>query len=383
MTSVAFAGGTSAAPWSDDRAIADEAKPAEGKVLFEPVTETASVFPGKDWEEATPESQGVDSAQLKAAAQYLDTHTGRDGAKELVVIRNGRMIWRGPNIDKRHGIWSATKSFTSTILGLLIEDGKCTLDTRAKDYVREMAEYYPEVTLRHFTTMTSGYQAKGDQPAVSHGQSATPFEPDRPLFSPPGSKYAYWDSAINEFALVLTRIAGEPIEELFQRQIADPIGMNRAQWDWGDIGKVDGLVVNCGAGNRTRVEISARELARLGLLFLNRGDWNGWQLISARWVKTATSVQVPASTPLGHKIDGRGMYGFNWWVNGIKADGQRKWPGAPTGTFAASGHNNNDMFVIPEWNMVIVRLGLDGKDLDVPDTTYSDFLQAVGKAIRK
>src|SRR5687767_10449883 len=121
------------------------------------------VFPGAAWEKATPESQGIDSAKLREAIKHLEANTGRDGARELVIIRNGRMVWAGENIDHVHGIWSCTKSFTSTVLGLLVEDGKCTLETRAASVLPVMKENYPEVTLRHFTTMTSGYRAVGDE----------------------------------------------------------------------------------------------------------------------------------------------------------------------------------------------------------------------------
>ena len=137
-------------------------------------------------------------------------------------------------------------------------------------------------------------------------------------------------------------------------------------------------MVNGGAGNHDKhVKISARELARLGHLFLNRGRWGERQVLGASWVDAATSVQVPASTPLGHResgIDGRGVYGLNWWVNGIGPDGTRKWPGAPAGTFAASGFNNNDLFVIPEWRMVVVRLGLDQARHEITDAEYGTFL---------
>ena len=349
----------------------------------------AMVFPGEDWQQVKPETQGLDSAKLEQAISYLKDNSGSDGVKELVIIRNGCMIWKGPNIDKMHGVWSLTKSFTSTVLGLLIDDGKATLDTLAKDYIPLMAATYPDITLRHFTTMTSGYYAVGDSTTGSykHGPSPTPFKPAaRPLFRPPGSRYAYWDSAMNQFANVLAHIADEPIETLLKRRIADPIGMNAAKWNWGDFGKVDGIVVNGGSGNGNKhMFISARELARFGHLFLNRGKWKGKQLISTAWVDVATKAHVPASMPLEDLsgADGRGMYGYNWWANGVKADGKRKWPGAPAGTYAASGYNNNDMFVIGEWNMVIVRLGLDQRDLAITDAIYNTFLEKVGGAITR
>lgn len=343
------------------------------------------VFPGKDWEVATPESQGVDPAKLNQAVALLEQTVGKDGVHELAIVRHGRMIWQGDDIDKLHGVWSFTKVFTSTALGLLIDDGKCTLDTKAADILPAMAATYPQVTLRHFATMTSGYRAVGDeQGSYSHGASVTPFDPNpNPLFRPPGSHFAYWDSAMNQFANALTRIAGEALEDLMQRRIADPIGMNRAKWDWGDWGKIDGLVVNGGSGNKTGpMKISTREAARFGLLFLNRGNWNGKQLLSERWVDAATRVQVPASVPHGfaeRSSEGPGEYGFNWWVNGIKPDGKRKFPGAPPNTYCGAGHNNNRCFVIPEWNMVIVRLGLDGS---AKDQVWSDFLAKVGEALK-
>jgi CubicO group peptidase (beta-lactamase class C family) len=354
---------------------------------LEAETTRVMAFPGKDWEEVMPESQGIDSAKLNAAVSYLKNNSGRDGVKELVIIRNGYLVWKGANIDNVHGVWSLTKSFTSTVLGLLIDDSRASLDTLAKEYVSSMAATYPTVTLRHFTTMTSGYYAVGDETRGSykHGPSPTPFKPaDKPLFAPPGSKYAYWDSAMNQFANVLTRIAGEPIETLFKRKIADQIGMNRSKWDWGDFGKVDGIVVNGGSGNqRKHVYISAQELARLGHLFLNRGKWKGKQLISSAWVEQATRAHVPASLPLEDLsgADGRGVYGYNWWVNDIRPDGKRKWPGAPRSTYSASGYNNNDMFVIPEWDMVIVRLGLDQTEFNITDTIYGTFIQKLGQAI--
>lgn len=346
---------------------------------------TRLAFPGGDWKQAAP-PQGVDAAKLEEAVEYLRSNAGSDGVNQVLIVRNGYVIWQGPEIDKVHGVWSCTKSFTSTVLGLLIEDGKATLDTLAKDHVPAMASDYPKVTLRHFTTMTSGYRAVGDEPrgTYRHGPSLTPFDPcSTPLFAP-GAQYAYWDSAMNQFANVLTRIAGEPIEALFRRRIAEPIGMDPNEWRWGDFGAIDGIAVNGGSGNsNNHVFISARQMARLGLLLLNGGNWNGKQLIDPQWVKMATRPQVRPTIPLGRDsgADGRGVYGFNWWTNGIAPDGGRRWPGVPAGAYAASGYNNNDMFIVPEWNMVIVRLGLDQSETRLSNSVHAEFLRRIGAAI--
>jgi CubicO group peptidase (beta-lactamase class C family) len=341
-------------------------------------------FPGRQWEASPPAAQGIDAARLGEAVRYLEQHAGGDGVSQLFIVRNGRVVWSGPRVDAVHGVWSMTKSFTSTVLGLLIDDGKTELDAPAARYVPALARDYPALTLRHFTTMTSGYRAVGDEPKGSyrHGPSETPFLPAAPNFTPPGSRYLYWDSAMNQFANALTRIAGEPIAALFRRRIADPIDMDSAEWRWGDLGKAGGLTVNGGAGNRGMLEISARQAARLGLLFLREGRWNGKQLISRGWVKQAIAAQVQAPTAPESPVAGTGVYGFNWWVNGTGADGRRKWPGAPAGTFAALGHNNNRMFVVPEWNLVVVRLGLDQRDRVMSDEVYSEFFKILGGALQ-
>lgn len=319
-------------------------------ILVSTTSSNLPVFPDADWQQASPESQGVDSVKLNDAMDYLGVSFGGAGVSETVVIRNGYMIWSGSNIDAYHKIWSCTKSFTSTVLGLLIQDGKCSLDTRAVEYVPTLDDQYPEyskITLRHLATMTSGYSAVGR----GYGDERWNI-PAAPL-AEAGAKYQYNDNAMNMFGYILTRIAGEPIKDVFKRRIADPIGLTR--WDWGDWGEMDGLIVNDPAGYRVGINITARQMARFGYLFLNRGNWNGKQLIDADWVDQATTNQVPVSLSSAN-YDGRGRYGFNWWTNGIMADGKRIWQSAPPKAFAARGKCNNRCVVIPEWNMVVVRL---------------------------
>ena len=108
------------------------------------------------------------------------------------------------------------------------------------------------------------------------------------------------------------------------------------------------------------------DVARFALLFLNRGNWNGRQLLSAAFIDEATRNQVPATTPGRSSKGWSGAYGFYWYTNGIRADGKRRWPTAPAGAYAAEGGGGNAFFVIPEWNMVVVRLGFGVKDPSLP-----------------
>lgn len=344
-------------------------------------------FPAKQWREVKPEQVGINSQILNKAVNYLQLNSGRNGCQELMIIRGGRLIYKGDSIDKVHGVWSCTKSFTSTVLGLLIDDNIAQLDTDAKEILPEMAETFPDAKLMHFASMTSGYSAAGDtaKKGYTHGPSKTPFTPSQSSLFKPGTKYAYWDAAMNQFANILTHIAEEPLDELFKRRIANPIGMNESDWYWGDFGEVKGLKVVGGAGNHGKgIFISAKELARFGLLFLNEGNWNGNQLISCNWINQSTKVQVPPTMKSGthlSEIYGMGVYGYNWWVNGVQPNGTRLWPDAPSRTYAASGYNNNKMFIIPEWDMVVVRLGLDASDRVITDSIWNEFLGIIGDSI--
>ncbi len=338
-----------------------------------------TVFPGKQWEQAPPQTQHVDPKKLQAAVTYLEQHAGSSGVRRMVIVRNGRMIWRGPEADVPQGVWSVTKAFTSTAHGLLVDDGKCTLDTLAKDYNPEhLAKLYPKVTLRHLATMTSGYDGAGgayDFAPGKRGDQNALVPPKEPFFAP-GTKFMYWDEATQQYGYVLTKIAGESLHDYLKRRILDPIGITSLKWHRDGTGKV----LNWTGG----IEISAEDLARFGLLYLRRGNWNGKQLISADWVDRATTVQVPPTIPdalPSSDRQGSGVYGFHWWPNGRRPDGTRFWPHAPVETYCRSGYNNNKLFVIPPWNMVIVRLGLDQGEDPLTRAECDTFLRLVGEAI--
>ena len=350
------------------------------------------VFPIDTWEQSSPESQGVDSVKLEQALNYIKDNTGNDGIKEAVVVRNGYVIWKGENTNKSHDVWSVTKVFTSSVLGLLVDDGTVTVNSKARNFVPDLTDLYPEVTLHHFATFTSGYDAEGysdwgKDPNDSFGDgSNNPWMPTFPLFSP-GSAFAYWDDAANMEAHVLTRIAQEPIYDLFKRRIGDIIGMNTDNWGWKNFGIVDEITLNGGAGsNNAGVYTSALELAKLGHLYLNRGKWDGTEILSAAWIERATQNQVSRFIPLadtkGTYLDGRGIYGYHWWTNDIKPDSNRNMPDAPIGTYYVTGHNDNFLVIVPEWNLVFVRLGLDET---IPANEHSvylnEFLKILGEGI--
>ena len=223
-----------------------------------------------------------------------------------------------------------------------------------------MEEDYPDVTIEHLATFTSGYNHE-------EGNTFAPGEPDYA----PGEAFHYSRQS-DVLAYVLTMAGKESLESLFERRVASVIGISPDQMEWEENREVDGITLNGGAGMpETGVYITAEAMARFGWLYCCNGNWDGRQVVSQKYIDYATSVRVLPEVP-PHDPEAwyagllSGNYGLNWWVNGEKPDGSQMWPHAPEGTFAAQGNKNNICLIVPAWDMVIVRIGGDeniGTDL--------------------
>ena len=372
----------------------------------------AMVFPGSDWETKTPESQGVDPSALTSALDYLNAHAGGAGTFETVVVRNGYVIWKGSNVGNSHIIYSATKTFTTTVLGVLIREGRISLDDYAVKYMPQLDDTYSrygKITIRQLASMTSGYSGIGYKGSTGgcwelyEGGRMAEYDrcvslyttPGTPDFQP-GVSLAYNDAAVHVLGYILTQIAGESLEDVFRKNIAIPIGITQFDWtDYGmkEFGSQRSILFNNPAGTpagnlngretQGGVSITAEDIARYGLLYLNRGNWHGQQIIDSSFVNQALVNQVPALFGKGKDDAIPGRFGFMWWTNGTRWNGRRPMPDAPAGTAAARGASVNFCFVIPEWNMVISRLsppaqsGMPGFD----DTVWNTFFKILKKGI--
>lgn len=292
------------------------------------------------------------------------------GARAAIFWQGGQVAYRGPDSSRRYYAWSCTKSFTSLCCGLLVGDGKLEIDTPASSWLPEFKEFYPEVTLRHLLTFTSGINVSYD----------APWQLLEPNYAP--GLYFHYSAESEWLALAITRAAGESMAELFRRRIANIIEMDPDGWTWAEhIDAPSSLPVNGGSGAfGLGVQINADTLLRLGQFMLRRGEWKGRQLISRDWLCAAQSPQsvtrVAPWQPDGWYSEWLpGTYGLHWWCNGLKLDGFRLWPSAPEECFAAQGHLNQICLCIPAWNAVLVRMGDDGV---IDMQRYDEVIQAIG-----
>jgi len=270
-------------------------------------------FPDAKWKRAKPEDVGMSTSKLKIVTNFIKENGGGSG----LVIRHGRIVCQWGSINKTYSVASCTKSFTSTVLGLAIEDGKCSLDDYAYKYLPKLNRgKNAKIKLFHLATMTSEYGRRGE----------------------PATAWYYNDSAVVVLARAVTIAYQQSMKKVLKERITDVIGAKN--WDWWAWGRENGIPVNGGGGG---IKISASDFARYGYLFLHNGNWNGKQLISQKWVQQATK----SSQNLNRK------YGMLWWVN---TDGF--WKGVPKDTYCALGAQSQYiLWVCPSLDMVAVQLG--------------------------
>jgi len=291
------------------------------------------------WKTTTPAAAGLNVAAL-AAHQALCERTGADAC---MVIYRGRIVqeWYSTRYKTPMYAMSSTKSVTGLLVGMLIEDG------RIKGIEEPVCTFIPtwcsglrsKVTIRHLLSMTSGLPrmwensvgfVSGDKDAYVMGLTPT---------SEPGTTWAYSNEGVQLLSPILDKAAGEPIQDYARRRLFEPMGMRETRlhvypehaWTYADM------------------ETTARDFARLGLLMLAKGTWQGRKIVSEQWLNLSTIPSQSLNT----------RYGLLWWIDPeIKG-------------FAAHGHLDTDVHVIPDLDLVVVRMQSKPAP-DVSEGTYEE-----------
>ena len=290
---------------------------------------------GTAWDTIAPAQLGYDTAALTAALDWAGTQQ----STAVVILWRGRIVaeryWRGWTMSKDSIIASATKSVISTIAGELVKEGRLTLDNSVTSYLGAGWSRSPStesrITVRHLLGMMSG------------------LDDSLKFVAQPGTRFYYNTPAYYQLDAVLEAASGQRVPALSKAMLFDRIGMNTANWKFNlDVGEM-GLILSC----------SARDMARFGLLALNRGRWNGTPILADSAWYAAAWHQVPPDN---------GGYGLLWWLNGsssYRIPGSYLlptvpgplFPAAPADLVAALGKGDKKIYVIPSLELVVVRHG--------------------------
>jgi len=240
----------------------------------------------------------------------------------LMVLRHGQVVaegWWAPHTPERTRLlYSLSKSFTSTALGLALQEGRFGLDDTVVSHFPELAADVTDprsrsVTLRHLAFMASGH----DRDMLDEALAGDPREPVRgfllvPPDAEPGSLFAYSQPCTYTLAAVIQRATGMRLTEYLRPRLLDPLGIGEVGWLAWPPGREQGF-----SGLFARTE----DVAKLGQLYLQRGRWGEDQLLPERYVEQATSRQI--DTPNQDNVDWRQGYGFQFWMarHGYRGDG--------------------------------------------------------------
>lgn len=307
--------------------------------------------PKWDWPTSTPEEQGMNSGAIEAAYQYAfqpGKHT-----QGVVVIRHGVLVserYEDGRDAKSYGAsWSMAKSFTSALVGIAIHEGKISgVDKKLSDYYPSWkADARNQISIEHVLHMSTGLMWDEDY-VIEHATTSdvvhlvfTTDDPlqyvvDKPAEFPPDSMFEYSSGNTLLLSGVLQQATGKRAGDYAQDKLFSKLDIEGAQW-WrakGDKGET--LTYCC-------LDMTSRDYARFGLLYLQHGMFNGEQVVPADWVDK--SMQ-PAPTFAG--------YGYQWWLRNANDPDLAS---LPADLFFADGHDGQFIYVIPSLDLIVVRNG--------------------------
>ncbi len=255
---------------------------------------------------SSPEAQGVSSADVLAFVKAADEKI--EGMHSLMIVRRGHVVaegwWTPYDPQSRHQLYSLTKSFTSTAVGLAIADGKLSLDDSVLSLFPDDAPANPSDSLkamrvRDLLSMSTGHH---DEPRFRGEDHWVRAFLSHPVAHKPGTFFLYNTPSSNTLAAIVQKAVGTGLVEYLKPRLFDPLGIEDPQWSVNPQGVPTG-----GFGMSIRTEA----IARFGQLYLQKGEWQGRQLVPAAWVEAATSRQV--SNGSNPRSDWEQGYGYQFW----------------------------------------------------------------------
>lgn len=268
-----------------------------------------------EWPVSTPEAQGLDSRLV--AKMYYDA-AKLETLYSLLVIKDGYLVaedyFNEGSVDQKDRLQSVTKSFTSALVGMAIEQDYISgVDQKMLDFFPEIVETITDarkhqITVRNLLEMRAGYPREEDDQALWDGLLSGYYPPlieDFPLVDDPGTRFHYSNLSSNWLGIIVDRSSGMNLKAYAEENLFTPLGVEPG--DWGQ----DAEGHNNGCGD---LHLRARDAAKFGLLYLNEGIFEGKQLLPAEWVEVSLqtySVNEAFTKRIG---DFRSIgYGYHWW----------------------------------------------------------------------
>ena len=281
---------------------------------------------------ATPESQGISSDLFAALLRELDASKDTD-MHHFMALRHGKVICECNFAPYPKGMWHIThsmcKSITGMAIGMLIEEGKLKLNENIydifSDHMNAFSKIFrPVITVENLLTMTSGVTF--NESGIVSGNDWLGSFLNASVNGKPGTEFQY--NSLNTYVLsaIVTKRTGETLTEYLTPRLFGPLGITKYYWETCPKGITKG-----GWG----LFLCAEDMAKLGQLYLQKGKWNGQQLVSEYWIEISTARHLKTQN------DTYG-YGYQLWME------QRP------GSFEYNGMLGQNVIIYPDMDMVLV-----------------------------
>ena len=281
---------------------------------------------------ATPESQGISSDLFAALLRELDTSKDTE-MHHFMALRHGKVICECNFAPYPKGMWHIThsmcKSITGMAIGMLIEEEKLKLDENIydifPDHINAFSKIFrPVITVENLLTMTSGVTF--NESGIVSGNDWLGSFLNASVNGKPGTEFQY--NSLNTYVLsaIVTKRTGETLTEYLTPRLFGPLGITKYYWETCPKGITKG-----GWG----LFLCAEDMAKLGQLYLQRGKWNGQQLVSEYWIEISTARHLKTQN---------GTYGY----------GYQLWMEQRPGSFEYNGMLGQNVIIYPDMDMVLV-----------------------------
>ncbi len=316
------------------------------------------LWPEGDLVAHAPLPPTIDADALRAASDWaFDRDTPEQATLSLVVVHDGQIIHEryadGFDVSTRTRTWSTAKSIAVTLIGMLADEGRLDLD-ESVDLEWLPRQSSPEtdprhdITLRHLLNMSSGLNtvdnrgmeyATGSGMSYWAGASSVRGALSRALIREPGTSWDYenYDTLLGVLAMKNAIGDDQAYLEYPRKALLDRIGMRNTLLS---VDRFGDFIMS------SQVYTNARDLARMGLLYLEGGVWDGERLLSEKWIDFVRTP-APATAERGNQ------YGGQWW---LVPDNRND---VPKSAYSTAGNRGQFTIVVPTHNLVIVRRGLD------------------------
>ncbi|KRF07115.1 hypothetical protein ASG89_17325 [Paenibacillus sp. Soil766] len=336
---------------------------------MEATSRPSAQWPTHGWPTSTPEAQGLYSATLAKTFDVFHDH----GVHSIAVIRNGVWVADASKEGIQSGIpqdmKSVTKSVTSALIGIALKEGKL------KSPEQRLAAFFPElendplkskIRLKHLLSMTSGLSWNNDQEQSSnemmHASDWVAYILNCPAQHEPGAVFNYSNGDAHLLSAVIGKVTGMSMFEYAKSRLFEPLGITNVNWNHDH----QGITIGAWA-----LALSLADMAKIGLLYLNEGQWEGKSIIPQSWIRTSLTKRIT----LNYSNGTQGFYGYYWWTKSL-AKGLSKGSRKEMDIFYASGSGGRRIFGIPELKMVVALTANTG-DVDLPESLLHHVVQAV------